>query len=1023
MALLGWWPFNGDLEDYTVYGNNMTNSGSTFVTTGKIGDALEINSGAFGIDHVYVNDFHLNKIITNVSMSVWTYITIENSLSTIIQIEASNKANLLALQIDSSGFNMQYNTIYPLFSYDFTPHLNNWVNIIVTRSPDEIRYYVNGQYLGNDTTTDTGTTLNFGPDNRLCIGVEQDGIGGGINSAQSFSGYLNDVRIYDHILSQREINEINQAKILHYTFNEPYELTPTSNEWINGELNHDTNGENWVYPGTGTVAIISDWIYGAYPTTGTIDPGINITWYNSGGYNNKPRLVLEVFSSDNSENNIYSSSNGTISLKPGEYIEFTGWFKCNLAGTAHFNIHATRISDSASVWLHSPYHSGNGDWEFIRYIVDGDMYTDINVFRCQGLESHADFVMEISDIQYKIKNYNPINDLQVYDNSGLKNHSTDVHSTFTYRSSESVAGTGSLFFNGVEGYLDGPSSILREANNFTVSAWVKLRTHSSNTNIGQCIVTNYGPGGWIFYLDGPDSRIGLRNHTLTPSTAYSIEAGSSDALTLNTWYHVAVTDDGTTVTLYVNGISVKTGTSVISDLFSNNIKIGYFSDLNDVFDGYIDDVRVYSQPLTADEIWDLYATRGKVDNEGNIYTGEFIEDFRISPELTARDLLVTNNLHPYQDNIGSVTSDSSGTQFLYNITNGNMYLSWNYSTNYYVFQNGRTYYTYIELEEDSQNVSEGYINLSDSSRPGRWSGSATTIYAGQPHSVIFSNSYDNYNISLVEGPVGEIKMKYWIVIDLTEYFGDQYPTKEELDKWVRDTYRTRVDYNSKIFTEYIEEDYIENYEAVSGITLTNIFEDNQLTQNFDFSLDGDSNGVADSWTVNSGTSAQFDIIEFDNRLWQRGVNDGSIQWLRQSFSYNTNDIYYINFDFQKNTTNTNVNPRIVFRESDNTWVASYSATVDNNKLNQKQHISHIVSSGNALATQFWFDILINSGNDGDEAMYSYVRVYNLTSIFGSGSEPTASQMDIWFNDYMNYRYRKTKIYEHDIKIQGQIQEG
>jgi hypothetical protein len=56
----------------------------------------------------------------------------------------------------------------------------------------------------------------------------------GTTSLFLFDGLINDVRIYDHVLSQREINELAQAKILHYSFNKDEDIVYD----ITGYKNH-----------------------------------------------------------------------------------------------------------------------------------------------------------------------------------------------------------------------------------------------------------------------------------------------------------------------------------------------------------------------------------------------------------------------------------------------------------------------------------------------------------------------------------------------------------------------------------------------------------------------------------------------------------------------------------------------------------------------------------------------------------------------------------------------------------------
>src|SRR5262249_13185248 len=73
--------------------------------------------------------------------------------------------------------------------------------------------------------------------------------------------------------------------------------------------------------------------------------------------------------------------------------------------------------------------------------------------------------------------------------------------------------------------------------------------------------------------------------------------------TPNTWTHVAVTYDGTTIRLYVNGAQVssvpKTGPIATS---ANPLQIGGDSLYGHHFQGTIDEVRVYSVARTPDQI-------------------------------------------------------------------------------------------------------------------------------------------------------------------------------------------------------------------------------------------------------------------------------------------------------------------------------------------------------------------------------------------------------------------------------------
>ena len=85
--------------------------------------------------------------------------------------------------------------------------------------------------------------------------------------------------------------------------------------------------------------------------------------------------------------------------------------------------------------------------------------------------------------------------------------------------------------------------------------------------------------------------------------------GSSGAISgptaspVNTWTHVALTYDGTTLRLYVNGTQVATQAATGAIQSSTNpLWIGGNRPYGEYFQGLIDEVRVYNRALTPAEI-------------------------------------------------------------------------------------------------------------------------------------------------------------------------------------------------------------------------------------------------------------------------------------------------------------------------------------------------------------------------------------------------------------------------------------
>ena len=102
-----------------------------------------------------------------------------------------------------------------------------------------------------------------------------------------------------------------------------------------------------------------------------------------------------------------------------------------------------------------------------------------------------------------------------------------------------------------------------------------------------------------YYLEGTSDQGGKPGAGGTfGGTVYG-----SSALPVNTWTHLAVTYDKTTVRLYVNGTQVATlaATGAIASS-TNPLSIGSDAIYGQYFSGLIDDVRVYNTALTAAQI-------------------------------------------------------------------------------------------------------------------------------------------------------------------------------------------------------------------------------------------------------------------------------------------------------------------------------------------------------------------------------------------------------------------------------------
>jgi hypothetical protein len=148
-------------------------------------------------------------------------------------------------------------------------------------------------------------------------------------------------------------------------------------------------------------------------------------------------------------------------------------------------------------------------------------------------------------------------------------------------------GTGSLYFNG-SSYLTAADSPNFELSNsdWTMEAWI----YPTSTGNYPVIAAQYNGGAdnSFFFSLGDNSR-SLDIYLYTASTNPSIIA--TNAITLNTWQHVAAVRSSNVVTLYANGISVGSmAFSGLSKSSSQPLTVGNATNIYPFF-GYIDDFR------------------------------------------------------------------------------------------------------------------------------------------------------------------------------------------------------------------------------------------------------------------------------------------------------------------------------------------------------------------------------------------------------------------------------------------------
>lgn len=154
-------------------------------------------------------------------------------------------------------------------------------------------------------------------------------------------------------------------------------------------------------------------------------------------------------------------------------------------------------------------------------------------------------------------------------------------------------------FNGTDGYIQLPG-IITDTNDFTFSAWVNW----SGGGAWQRIF-DYGNGLTRHMFLTPAQHTGALQFTIHDQ-GQDQSLIAAEPLPSNQWVHVAVTLQGDTGTLYVNGKVVASSTEITFNPKNLQVTEAYLGKsrytADPFYKGSMDNVKVYDKALTSTEI-------------------------------------------------------------------------------------------------------------------------------------------------------------------------------------------------------------------------------------------------------------------------------------------------------------------------------------------------------------------------------------------------------------------------------------
>jgi hypothetical protein len=650
-------------NSYSGYGNTVYNLvnpsiGGTFVgyTSNPI-DNTENRSIFFdGIDdYILCNAISQNNNASALTWIIWAKRSASNSLMTLLQY--SSLTSDISLELWSNGV-IYFEIGNGGNTYgELSNNSSSWQNIAMVfdgsgvDNSARLKAYINGV---QQNLTYGGTTIpsTAGSGNTLYIG--NTGPFSSSNSNLFSSGNLGSFQSYNRALSAQEILQNYNATKKKYN--------PDENIVTNGLVLNIDSSKNASYPGSGN--LIYD--LSGFGNTGTLTNGPTFSALNNGS------IVLDGTNDYITFNNAYASSfgitsNATLSIwakitRKNQYTSFVGFYNPAAGNRSDFGIDITS-SNTIRLWKNdSQADTGvsfiNNKWT--NFVITSDsstvkLYRDtvllytgnvsgaINNNRMLAIGYNWDVMINASVSQTLLynktlsqqevsQNYNatknrfinalpPVrNGLVLELDAGQRASYPGTGNTWYDLSGNNLNGaltngptfsgigaTSSIVFDRSNDYINvGDSTSLNTFTGMTLEVIVKY-----NSTNDQIFVQK-----WNYTLGNDGYTLEILNSAIVGacySAGNSYLSVSISGYPINNIYHIVFTLNGSTQTMYINGVSVATNSGgSVPNTAGKNLMIGQRSTAGTYFGGNNYLTKFYNRGLSAYEVkqnFDYYRTR------------------------------------------------------------------------------------------------------------------------------------------------------------------------------------------------------------------------------------------------------------------------------------------------------------------------------------------------------------------------------------------------------------------------------
>lgn len=645
MSLQVWLPLTGDLHNQGLADVSITNTSAVVNNSGKIGKCYSFGTAKsyFKFDNV---DFMHN--FSECSISLWINIlTWNTSYATYFQfglgstpwahyifsLLRNNAASTLCFTISNGSSATNANCLTPEIT------LNTWYHLTFTYANGHCKIYVNGENTKDYTTT---IVPNF-------AGITT-GIIGACNNGSNYQTncLMNDFRIYNHALSDKEVEEISKGLVLHYKLDQNANVL--NNCYNYPTFNTSSTNGGWSHWGSsghqGSYGQNTDKQY-IFDKTKTYSH-----WWADGAKATKSYLLYQSPAFEGGIRSLQAILKEENSLPITENIVFPAWNARNGGAASNIWTSIEQLGDGFYLCKCEGISQSGSD-DLIGFYVRAGYKVYISEAYCENDKTFC------SDI-FNQNNLTTIYDSSGYNNNGIANQLTTTSISAKYKNG--------IVFNGSSSYVKTIENkwMAQHAREMTINLWAKAATWPTSGRIFSCTET----GG--FNTEAGSSgywRFPIYVCTNEAQTSYAYKYDSQEiqisALPINEWVMLTFVYDSTGTRTYINGELHHTYTNTSYGIrFNTNARLFLGCEANGAnpsspyFNGQESDFRIYYTALTNEQILELYNTSATIDNKGNVYSREYIENNKLN--ITKTGLFQCNKI--YDDDELTVASIVKSTQ-------------------------------------------------------------------------------------------------------------------------------------------------------------------------------------------------------------------------------------------------------------------------------------------------------------------------------------------------------------------------